>query len=356
MQPPKTIRRLPLTMPRHIVPVILGALLIGAVAFGTAQMAEGKKLRANLTTLDQERIDLRKRIWELQKLNGELAAQREKTAVATDGPVAFSDDNVQADASSPTERPRRDTNRIASFFNTPEVQQLMALQQKAGLDGGYAALFKKLNLSPADLERFKNLLVEKQSAIMDVMAAARSQGLTGRESRGEILKLVQDTQAEIDGNIRATLGDASFTQYKNYEATLPQRGVVSQLEKRLSYSPTPLNDTQAEQLVQILATNAPPASNSGNRADSTALLGQAMAGNPRTAQVAGLFGGAGARITDAAVTQSQGVLAPAQVAALQSLQAEQEAATRLGQQMRNRARTPPKNNTPPPTLPTGPGG
>lgn len=343
-------------MPRHIVSVILGALLLGAVAFGTAQIAEAKKLRTNLAALDQERTDLRKRIWELQKLNSELAARREKPAIATDGPVAFSDDNVQADPGSPTERPRRDPNRIADFLNTPEVQQLMALQQKAGLDGRYAALFKKLNLSPADLERFKNLLVEKQSAVMDVMAAARSQGLTGRESRDEIRQLVQDTQAEIDGNIRTTIGDASFAQYKNYEATLPQRGVVSQLEKRLSYSPTPLSDTQAEQLVQILATSTPPANNSGNRADSATLLGQAMAGNARTSLVTGLVGGAGARITDVAVTQSQGVLAPAQVAALQNLQAEQEAAARLGQQMRNRARTPAKNNAPPPTLPTGPGG
>jgi len=177
-------------MPRPIVPVILGALLLGAVAFGAAQMAEAKKLRTNLAALDQERADLRKRIWELQKLNGELAARREKAAVATDGPIASPpDDNVQADAGSPTERPRRDTNRIANFFNTPEVQQLMALQQKAGLDGGYAALLKKLNLSPADLDKFKSLLVEKQSAVRDVMAAARSQGLTGRESREEIRKL-----------------------------------------------------------------------------------------------------------------------------------------------------------------------
>lgn len=81
-----------------------------------------------------------------------------------------------------------------------------------------------------------------------------------------------------------------------------------------------------------------------------------MTGSARTSLVTGLVGGAGARITDAAVAQSQGVLAPAQVAVLQSLQAEQEAAARLSQQMRNRNRTPPKNNAPPPALPPGPGG
>jgi len=64
---------------------------------------------------------------------------------------------------------------------------------------------------------------------------------------------VQDTQAEIDGNICATIGDASFAQDKNYEATLPQRGVVNQLEKRLSYSTTPLRETQRTAQLQRLA-------------------------------------------------------------------------------------------------------
>lgn len=338
-------------MPRHIVPAILGALLLGAVTFGTAQMAEAKKLRTNLAALDQEWTDLRKRIWELQKLNSELAARREKTAIATDGPVAFSDGNIQADASSPTERPRRDTNRIANFLNTPEVQQLLALQQKAGLDSGYAALFKRLNLSPAELEKFKNLLVEKQSVIMDVMAAARSQGLTGRESRDEIRKLVQDAQAEIDGNIHATLGEAAFAQYKNYEATLPQRGVVSQLEQRLSYSTTPLKEAQAEQLVQVLAANAVPANSAGNRPNAAAPLVQAFAGNARFTQATALIGATAARITDTAVTQAQTVLAPQQIAALQSLQQEQQAAAQLMQQMRASER-----QGAPTAQPIGPGG
>ena len=46
--------------------MILGALLLGAVAFGVAQLAEAKKLRASLAAPDQERTELRKRIWELQ--------------------------------------------------------------------------------------------------------------------------------------------------------------------------------------------------------------------------------------------------------------------------------------------------
>ena len=170
---------------------------------------------------------------------------------------------------------------------------------------------------------------------MDVMAAARSQGLTGREKRDELRQLVSDTQAEIDGSIRTTLGDSAYSDFKNYEATLPQRAVVSQLSQRLSYSSAPLNDTQAEQLVQILAANS-PAPNSDNRANPAAPLVQAFAaGNPRLGQAAAFFGGNSVPITDAVITQAQGVLAPPQVAALQSLQQEQQAAAQLMKQMRS---------------------
>ena len=211
-------------------------MLLGAVLFGTAQLAEARKLRDNLAGMEQERIDLRKRIWELQKLNSDLASRLDRgpSTAATETPA---DGNAIPDSDSPPARPRFDANRVASLINSPEMQQFMALQQKAGLDGGYAALFKKLNLSPADLEKFKNLLVEKQSSLLDVMMAARGQGLIGRENRDEIRQLMQNAQTEIDGSIRATLGEAAYVQYKNYEATLPQRGVVGQLEKRLSYSP-----------------------------------------------------------------------------------------------------------------------
>lgn len=342
-------------MPRFILPVLLGALLLGAVGFGAAQLSEAKKLRANLAALDQERTELRKRIWELQKLNGELAARRERgpaMSATIDGP-ADSRATPEVPATG-TGRPQPDGNRFATLLNSPEMQHLMAIQQKAGLDGNYATLFKKLNLSPADLEKFKSLLVEKQSSLIDVMAAARSQGLTGRESRDEVRQLVQDTQSEIDASIRSTLGETAYAQYKNYETTMPQRGVVDQLAQRLSYSTTPLNEAQAEQLVQILAANTAPANTAGNRPNAAVPLVQAFAGNARFTQATALLGGTTTRITDTAVNQAQTVLAPQQISALQSLQQEQQAAAQLMQQMRANGQE--RRQGAPTAQPTGPGG
>jgi hypothetical protein len=326
-------------MPRPLLPAILGALLLGAAIFGSTQQAEVKKLRASLAELDGERADLRKEVDALKKLNGELAGRLDRgaPALANEAPPDETRPvrgNVVA-AASGNIRGRFDNARMTALLNSPEVQQLMARQQKAGLDGRYAALFRKLNLAPAELEKFKQFLVEKQSAVGDVMAAARSQGLTGRDSRDEIRQLVQSTQEEIDANLRATLGESVYAEYKNFEATLPQRGVANQLEQRLSYTSAPLTPTQVDQLVQILHATVPAQVDRNAATDFLALSGGGRLG--------------GTRITDAALAQAQGVLSAPQLAALQSLQEEQQAAAKLAQQLRaNRPdRVPDSKEAPP---------
>lgn len=317
-------------MHRYLLPALL-ALLLCATGFGVAQLSKLKQFRLEAAGKDEENATLRQRVAELQKLNGDLSARLNR---GTAGPIALP---IPEEASLPTpgspagqeERGRNRANggRFGNAaLNNPEVQRLMAVQQKGALDNRYASLFKMLNLNPTELEKFKDLLVEKQTAVTDVLAAARSEGLTGRDSRDSIRQLVQDTQGEIDETIRSTLGESAYAQYINYEGTLPQRNLVDQLGQRLSYSSTPLTPTQTESLVQILAQTA-PTNNNGNRNQNFG-SGPTIIG-PGTVRVAG-----GSNITDEAITQAQGLLAPQQVAALQSLQEEQQTSSKIFQQLR----------------------
>jgi hypothetical protein len=147
----------------------------------------------------------------------------------------------------------------------------------------------------------------------DVMMTARSQGIT---DRSEINQLVKDTQTEVDTQIQNTLGAAGYEEYQQYEKTLPQRNVVNQLSQSLSYTSTPLNDSQTQQLIQVLANNS-----SGTSSDSPRqLLG--FGGGP------GGYGGS-VPITDAAIAQAQSVLAPSQLQALTALQQQQQAQEEL---------------------------
>jgi RNA polymerase-binding transcription factor DksA len=207
---------------------------------------------------------------------------------------------------------------------SPQFQRLMAIQQKGMLDGVYAPLFKALNLSPQQLEQFKNLMVQRQQAAMDAVQAAREQGINPRSDPAAFQQAVAQAQATVDSQIQATLGDAGYAQYQQYQATLPQRNTVNQLEQSLSYTATPLTGDQASQLVQILAQAAPsPGSASGQ-------------GNPMAALFpgGGPMGGGGAGITEQAVTLAQGVLSAPQLQALQQLQQQQLVRQQMQQLMR----------------------
>lgn len=323
-------------MKRFALPLLV-VLLLGATGFGVVQYQDAQRLRAELAGLGKDRDDLRKKLWDAQKQKA-AAAKSARDEAAAPGAVEGRGDEgrnlAKPTAAAPLERMRAEGGPFNAMMNSPEVQQLMAIQQKANLDSRYAGLFKRLNLSPADLEKFKNLLVEKQATVMDAIAAAREQGMLGRDNRDEIRTLVQNAQAEVDDSIRTTLGDGVYSQYKSYEATLPQRSVVDQLGQRLSYSTTPLSDTQADQLVQIMASTAPAGTGSSGGGGARGAMAMGLVSAfPGGAQVAAMMGG-GAKITDAAVTQAQGVLAPPQVAALQSLQQEQQASAKLMEQMR----------------------
>lgn len=237
-----------------------------------------------------------------------------------------------------------------AMLENPEIQKLMSIQQKAALDSRFASLFKSLNLSPADLEKFKSLLVEKQASVMDARAAARAQGLTGPENRDALRQAIANAQAEVDNSIRSTLGEAGFAQYQMYEQTLPERNRVAQLEQRLSYSSSPLTDTQTNQMVALLAAN----NQSTSQKTNTGSTPNAASTGVRNGGAQFRNGSGNVAITDAVITGSQGILTGPQMAALVQLQQEQQAQAQLAAQMsalRKSANT--KTNTGGTTAPTG---
>lgn len=222
-------------------------------------------------------------------------------------------------------------NPLATLMQDPEFARAMLTQQKGALDQRYADLFRRLNLSPAQVDQLKNLLLERQSAAADVMAAAREQGLDGRESREELRKMVQETQAAADEKIRAMLGENAYAEYKTYEQTQTQRNLVNQLENKLSYTGSPLQSSQMDQLVRILAESSQNARNAaGNQ-------GFAIRGMDGGGPVV-MGGGGSTQITDDVIARAQSVLTQAQLQGLKQMQAEQEAQRTMSEAMRNASR------------------
>jgi len=216
---------------------------------------------------------------------------------------------------------------IRNLMQSPKAAPLLASQQRAMIENRYAPLFKALNLTPEQLSKFKDLLVEKQNAARDVMTVAREQGMDMRNAndRAEIQQLIQQSQADVDNSIAAAIGSDKLAQYQNYDQTAPQRAVVSQVEQRLSYTSEPLSAAQSNQLVALLAQNTPPPDNSGgNRVFAFSMGGM----GPMTITQ-------GVPITNQVLESAQTFLSPGQVDALRQMQAEQADQQQLQKMLMN---------------------
>jgi hypothetical protein len=307
---------------------LIAVLALTTVATGVLAWQQYQRAQQSVVNTASNNDELLKKLAAAERHAADLEARLAalQAAPAPEAPPAPPPDAVIAERRGSDRDQGPNVGRRAdmqALMNNPEIQKLMATQQKAQLDSRYAALFKQLNLSPAQLEAFKNLIIEKQNAQRDVMMAARESGLNPRENRDDLQKLVAEANAETDASIIAAIGQEKFDQYRTYEATGSQRALVDQLSRTMSYSATPLSDSQSQALVQILAQDAPAANNSNN--------------NQRIAFAGPFAGGSRVPITDAMIAQAQTVLSPDQVKVLQQQQATQQSEQKLRELMRAQA-------------------
>jgi hypothetical protein len=210
-----------------------------------------------------------------------------------------------------------------SLLDDPDFLRAFEQYREGMLDARYAGLFSRLNLNADELVAFKRLLAEKDSMALDVVAVGQAvaAGAMPPEAIGEG---VQAAQADLENSIRTALGSDRYDTYRDYEATMAQRATVDQLERRLSYSNTPLSPGQVDPLVKILAQNASQDS-SGKVPAISLVVGADPSGimpviNP----------GATGLVTDEAIAQARSLLSPQQVAALRQIQVEQQAILQAG--------------------------
>ncbi len=193
--------------------------------------------------------------------------------------------------------------QMAELMKDPEFAAAWKLEQEARIDQRYGSLFAQLNLPPDKLAALRELLAERENAGREVFASAVAQGLNPREARDQLRELAGELEAEVDANISTTLGAHVLDSIKSYNNSAPQRNVVNDLSQRLVATGQTLNSSQSTALTQVLAETAEQ-------------------------------NGRSVTITDATIARAQGVLTPAQVDTLRSLQAEQQARAIIETKMR----------------------
>lgn len=186
----------------------------------------------------------------------------------------------------PAESPAAGASNAPPPSPTPDV---------AALEGYYAGLFRRLNLTADQVAQFKGF---RDSAALDALNALPPGVREQLDSNpAAVRQMIAATEANLDAQVQAQFGDALYAQYKLDQQTFSQRVTVDQLEQSLRTGPSPLTDEQANQLVQILARTEAP--------------------GPKT-----LY----SRITPDAVNQAATVLTQEQLLALQQLQQQQQQA------------------------------
>lgn len=374
--------------PARYLAIGFAATTVGVAYLAWRQHAELVELRAAALNRD-ERADLQRRLWDLDRQNRDLQAR----LAAGRGAGAGSDDAGRRESGSPggeragrggprggPESGLRQAAAVRELLARPDVQSMVQSQQRAGIASRYAPLYQRLNLSAGQIDQLSALLIERGNTRQDAFTAAREQGVDPRANPDAMRKLLADVQAPIDASLKSLLGESGFAQLQNFEQTQPQRAVVGELQQRLSYTGSPLTANQAEQLVQILAANTPPrpqlpatAGESGQPPGPGGGVGPPpgagrgpgigplelgfLAAGPGPGDLpVGIDAAlrvAAAPVTNAAVAQAQSVLTPAQVTALQEIQQQQQAQQQLQQIVRETLAPGPQPGTPAGPRPPG---
>jgi hypothetical protein len=146
---------------------------------------------------------------------------------------------------------------LGKLMKDPAMREIMASQQKTMVNMMYSGLFKDLNLTPEEKEKFTQLLTDSQ---MKTIEAA--QGMFGNSADTDATgKAVADAKKQADSEIKALLGDDRFAQYQDYQKTMTERMQLDSLQKQLASENMPLATEQSAQLMQILKeekTAVPP--------------------------------------------------------------------------------------------------
>jgi hypothetical protein len=157
---------------------------------------------------------------------------------------------------------------VQRMLGTPEGREMMMGQMRMTLPQQYPDLGRELALSPAETEKFFDMLARHQvSTVGDALELRDNNGQRDAAAAQERQRNMQEIQLANQAEVTAMLGDKA-TRWQQYQQMLPTRRQVNQLKMSLGTGNNALSDTQGTPLIAALAAeqsriqqerrNAPP--------------------------------------------------------------------------------------------------
>jgi hypothetical protein len=232
-------------MSKQIVLVVLGISIVLLVGMCLFQRQQIQRLSEEHTTLS------RKLEQSAQAKSKRMVAKPENKKVSDAKPQEEMIEARPAQVETkPAPAPEAPMKEIATIMKNPGMKEMIRAQQKGQLEMMYGALFKCLQLSDAELESFKNLLLDKQMALVDNAMEMMNSAATPEEKKAAADRIKEMT-ASYDAQCKTLLGDENYTLYKSFEETQPERMQVSMFKGSLG-SADPLSEEQEDSLIRAM--------------------------------------------------------------------------------------------------------
>jgi hypothetical protein len=141
---------------------------------------------------------------------------------------------------------------VQRVLGTPEGREMMMAQMRMVLPQQYPDLGRELALSPAETEKFFDMLAKHQMSTTGYALELRDNSGQRNAAAQETQRNLQEIQLANQAEITAMLGGKA-TLWQQYQQTLPTRRQVNQLKMSLGTGNNALSDTQGTPLIAALA-------------------------------------------------------------------------------------------------------
>jgi hypothetical protein len=137
---------------------------------------------------------------------------------------------------------------LAGMMKNPQMKQMMRAQQKVMLDRMYGSLSNYLNLPADKLDALKEMLSDRQMAMVDSGMAMMGGSDSDRKQAVEDTKAIK---ADYDKKIQDLLGPQDYPLFQQYEQSAPERMTVQMFKDALpSYKA--LSDQKEDNMIAMI--------------------------------------------------------------------------------------------------------
>lgn len=236
---------------RSVQAILTASLFLGLLAVALWEVHSTRKATSDLGQALDRRSNLEAQIRRTEKLAAEASGRasllNSRLAVlraAAKRVANFEDDlRILAELSRPW--------REIVLCRDPKLQALYLQSEHAAIPRRYAPFASALGLTPAQAAKLDAAMLADTEQSLDIRASAQSQGLD--PSDPAVVTLLNQSQDQLKETLTDLLGGDGYSALQDYQRTLPTRDFVNTLAGELAFTDSPLNASQADQLVAELS-------------------------------------------------------------------------------------------------------